>query len=89
MFTLSSLSDAVAARRRKRDGLIARTVILSHVRMFKSAAGATTITRTRRAGRREAEQMTRGNRPVRADYGALRLAVAIFLRPDVMLATGA
>ena len=33
--------------------------------------------------------MTRGNRPVRADYAALRLAVAVFLRPDVMLATGA
>jgi RNA polymerase sigma-70 factor, ECF subfamily len=33
--------------------------------------------------------MTRGNRPVRADYDALRLAVAVLLCPDIMLATGA
>jgi RNA polymerase sigma-70 factor, ECF subfamily len=33
--------------------------------------------------------MTRGNRPVHGGYDALRLALAVFLRPDVMLATTA
>jgi RNA polymerase sigma-70 factor (ECF subfamily) len=33
--------------------------------------------------------MTRGNRPARAGYDALRIAVAAYLRPDLLLATTA
>jgi RNA polymerase sigma-70 factor, ECF subfamily len=73
----------------RRTRRIARTVTLSEVELFKTVTVRRTITGTRRAGRREAELMTRGKRPACAGYDALRLAVAACLHPEVLLATAA
>jgi RNA polymerase sigma-70 factor, ECF subfamily len=58
--------------------------------MFTSTVARRTITGLRRAGqRREAELMTRGDRPTLAGYEALRQAVAAWMRDDLLLATAA